>query len=213
MLQSPAPRILLARRRPRCCGGAGPQPSAPTRRPSEARPAGAPCCSEAARRGHPRRERRGDPRGDPSARRPPASLRRRSASPGAALLHARLPFPPGSRLVFIDPDVAFTSWMKGAGSARETPPRRRGCGTAACPRLRRAPSWGGSAVPRSPAARHPDLRGHPAQGGCLRPRLLRVYFDKIRSCPFLGASSAQHSGESRKLPPKKSWSNGKALKS
>lgn len=197
MLQSPAPRILLARRRPRCCGGAGPQPSAPTRRPSKARPAGAPCCSEAARRGHPQRERRGDPRGDPSARRPPAPppLHEPRRCPPA-----RPPsFPPGSRLVFIDPDVAFTSWMKGAGSARETPPRRRGCGTAACPRLRRAPSWGGSAVHRSrlPGFRTSRVRRGRAQGGiqhkaaaCLRPRLLRVFFNEIKGCSFLGASSA-----------------------
>lgn len=200
MLQSPAPRILLARRRPRCCGGAGPQPSAPTRRPSEARPAGAPCCSEAARRGHPQRERRGDPRGDPSARRPPAPppLHEPRRCPPA-----RLPsFPPGSRLVFIDPDVAFTSWMKGAGSARETPPRRRGCGTAACPRLRRAPSWGGSAVPRSPAAWHPlwspadELRGHPAWIKSRVAHLLELPVLTLR--------------ENRKFPPRKSWSRGKA---
>lgn len=162
MLQSPAPRILLARRRPRCCGGAGPQPSAPTRRPSEARPAGAACCSETAGSGHPQRARRGDPRGPPAP--PPSPLHEPRRCPPA-----RPPsFPPGSRFVFIDPDVAFTSWMKGAGSARETPPRRRGSGTAACPRLRRAPSWGGSAVPGSPAPRLPgspasELPGHPAQ--------------------------------------------------
>lgn len=203
MLQSPAPRILLARRRPRCCGGAGPQPSAPTRRPSEARPAGAACCSEAARRGHPQRERRGDPRGDPSARHPPA--------PPPPPLHeprrcppARPPsFPPGSRFVFIDPDVAFTSWMKGAGSARETPPRRRGSGTAACPRLRRALSWGGSVMPgcTPPGSQSPGFPrlpafaasgpieartpGSPCPGRRFGPRLLPIFFNKIKSCWFL----------------------------
>lgn len=152
------------------------------------------------------REARTSPGG--TARRPPGRPQRpppsrSAAAPRAPALPSCTPafLPPGSRLVFIDPDVAFTSWMKGAGSARETPPRRRGCGTAACPRLRRAPSWGRSAVPlsllRCPASGHlqsaaDQLPGHPAQGGCRRPRLLRVFFNKIKGCSFLGVFQCSH---------------------
>jgi hypothetical protein len=145
-------------------------------------------------------------------------LRHRSTSPGAALLHACLPSPRASRLVFIDPDVAFTSWMKGAGSAHETPPRRRGCGTAACPRLRRAPSWGGSAVPRSPAAPHPDIsspqqtnsRGILHKAAAEGLASFGSFSIKSRVAHFLELPVLTLRG-SRKLPPRKSWSNGKAL--
>lgn len=64
--------------------------------------------------------------------RPRSASRWRFGGPAAPSRASALPrprppsFPPGSPFVFIDPDVAFTSWMKGAGSSRETPPRRRG---------------------------------------------------------------------------------------
>lgn len=88
-----------------------------------------------------RRRRQNSNRGRPPAR---VSAPRLLPSAPRQLLPPCLPsFPPGSPFVFNDPDVAFTSWLKGAGRSRETPPRRRGwrsgrgrCGAPAGPGLR-----------------------------------------------------------------------------
>eukprot|EP00069_Balaena_mysticetus_P022500 bmy_14394T0 len=125
--------------------------------------------------GEPRRRRRrrqSRDRGRPPARASTARLL--PSAPRRSFLLARLPFSPGLSFVFIDPDVAFTSWMKGAGSSRETPPRRRGwrSGRGLQP-LRRA----GGCARRAGRSRDSSSSYHrPSAGGPglqLSPRTLR----------------------------------------